>query len=354
MADQKTEKATARRLQKARQEGNFVSARTFVSAGQFLIFVYLVHKFGAEWILDARQGLEEIFRNALDPRLTVTDVVHQAMEVAKRLLMPIGLMGAVMMLITLAGQLLVSGFGVSGKKLTPDIKRLNPLNKLKELPRQNIPAVLQAVIMIPVFGFAVYGAVSQHFTEFLSMPVTDLMSGISKTGDAVDSLLWKAGGLFFVFGIVDLVRQKARYQKDLRMSKQEIRDEMKETEGNPVIKSRIRRIRRDMARKQMMKEIPTATAVIVNPTHYAVALKYSLETPGAPRVVAKGRNYLALRIKQRAIDHSVPIIENKPLAQGLYKSVEVGQEIPAEFYKAVAEVLAYIYRVMDGRSKGKN
>ena len=145
------------------------------------------------------------------------------------------------------------------------------------------------------------------------------------------------------------------------MSKQDIRDEMKEAEGSPIMKQRIRRLRRDMSRRRMMKEVPTATAVVVNPTHYqdrkppadldtyAVALKYDMKSPGAPRVVAKGKNYLALRIRQLAIDNQVPLIENPPLAQGLYKSVDVGQEIPAQFYRAVAEVLSYIFRVMNGR-----
>ena len=130
---------------------------------------------------------------------------------------------------------------------------------------------------------------------------------------------------------MDLFRQKRRYQQDLKMSKQEIRDEFKEMEGNPLMKQRIRRLRRDMARRRMMHEVPTATAVIVNPTHYAVALKYDMDSPGAPMVVAKGKNYLALRIRQKAIDHQVPLIENPPLAQALYKSVDVGQEIPAAF-----------------------
>jgi flagellar biosynthetic protein FlhB len=147
---------------------------------------------------------------------------------------------------------------------------------------------------------------------------------------------------------VDLFRQKRRYQQDLKMSKQEIRDENKEVEGNPLMKSRVRRLRRDMARRRMMHEVATATAVVVNPTHYAVALKYSMNGQGAPTVVAKGKNYLALRIRQRAIENQVPLIENPPLAQGLYKSVDVGQEIPAEFYRAVAEILAYIYRLMNG------
>jgi flagellar biosynthetic protein FlhB len=117
------------------------------------------------------------------------------------------------------------------------------------------------------------------------------------------------------------------------------------------MKMRVRRIQRDLARRHMMREVPKATAVIVNPTHYAVAIRYELGSMAAPKVVAKGRNYLALRIRQIALEHQVPIVENKPLAQGLYKSVEVGQEIPAHLYKAVAEVLAYIYRLMNPRGR---
>jgi len=148
---------------------------------------------------------------------------------------------------------------------------------------------------------------------------------------------------------VDLLRQKKRYQEDLKMSKQDIRDEFKEIEGSPLIKQRLRRLRRDFARRRMMHEVPKATAVIVNPTHYAVALSYTLHAPGAPKVVAKGKNYLALRIRKKAVEHQVPLIENPPLAQALYKTVDVGQEIPAEFYRAVAEVLAYIFKMVNGR-----
>jgi flagellar biosynthetic protein FlhB len=133
------------------------------------------------------------------------------------------------------------------------------------------------------------------------------------------------------------------------MSKQDLRDETKETEGNPQMKGRIRRIQRDLARRNMMKDISKATAVIVNPTHYAVAIRYEMEGMAAPLVLAKGRNYLARRIREIAMEHQVPIIENEPLAQALYKSAEVGQEIPAHLYRAVAEVLAYIFKLMHPR-----
>jgi flagellar biosynthetic protein FlhB len=135
------------------------------------------------------------------------------------------------------------------------------------------------------------------------------------------------------------------------MTKQEIREEHQEMEGNPQIKGRIRRIQRDLARRNMMKEVAKATAVIVNPTHYSVAIRYEMESMAAPRVLAKGKNYLARRIRELALQHEVPIIENQPLAQALYKSADVGQEIPPHLYRAVAEVLAYIFKLMHSRRK---
>jgi len=174
----------------------------------------------------------------------------------------------------------------------------------------------------------------------------------ARIGTILSTLLWRAAGFFVVIGALDLFWQRHRYMKQLRMSKQEIREEAKEQEASPHMKMRIRRIQRDLARRQMMKEIPTATAVIVNPTHYAVAIRYSLESGAAPRVVAKGKNYLAQRIRKKALEHQVPIVENPPLARALYESVEVGQEIPGHLYRAVAEILAYIYRLMNGRLPG--
>jgi flagellar biosynthetic protein FlhB len=185
--------------------------------------------------------------------------------------------------------------------------------------------------------------------QFMRLPFLGLQAGVQLIASSVEDLLWKAAGLFLVLGAIDLFRQRRRHRKDLMMSKQEIREEAKESDGNPMVKSRIRRIQRDLLRRRMMSEVPKATAVIVNPTHFAVAIRYRPEGMAAPMVVAKGKNYLALRIRQRAIESQVPIVENPPLAQSLYRSVEVGQEIPPALYRAVAEVLAYIFRLTSGR-----
>jgi len=347
--DQKTEQPTQRRMLKAREEGNFPSARIFVGAIQFLAFVAMLRSWGATWITATHETMAQLLHHALAPNLDPAFILNLSVELIERTFMPLAVLGCVLLGVTLAAQLMVTRLGVSLKKLAPDFQRLNPANRLRELPRQNIPALLQAVVMLPVFGAAVYYLVRDDFQAFLSLPLKSVSAGAAQVGASIQTLLWKAAFVFMAFGAVDLFRQKRRYQQDMRMSKQEIRDELKEVEGSPLMKQRIRRLRRDTARRRMMQEVAKATAVIVNPTHYAVALKYSMHSAGAPTVVAKGKNYLALRIKQRAIDNQVPLVENPPLAQALYKSVDVGQEIPAQFYRAVAEILAYIHRLMNGR-----
>ena len=351
MADhhQKTEQATQRRVKKARDEGNFPSARVFIGAIQFLAFVAMVHFWGPAWVTTVHRSMAGLLTHALEPRLDSVFLFTLCLELVKTTLLPLAIMGGGLLVVTLAAQFLVTRFGVSLHKIAPDFSRLSPLARLRELPRQNIPAVLQAMVMLPVFSASVYFLVRDNFTLFLTLPLTSVLTGAVQVGRALESLLWKASALFLIFGLVDLFRQKRRYQQDLRMSKQEVRDELREVEGSQVMKARIRRIRRDMARRRMMHEVPKATAVIVNPTHYAVALKYEMSGQGAPLVVAKGKNYLALRIRQKAIEAQVPLIENPPLAQALYKSVDVGQEIPTQFYRAVAEILAYVYRLMNGR-----
>ncbi len=346
---QKTEQPTARRIDKARREGQFPGAKEAIAALQFLAFTALVSASGLAWLQSLRGTTRMLFARTADGDLTVSDAVRTFRFVAARNLTALLGAGALLVALGLGVRLATTGFGLSLNKLTPDFARLSPLAKLRELPKQNGPALLQAALLLPLFGIALYGIVAHHASAFLVLPLAPLPAGLSQVAGAVRELLWKAAGVFIVLGAVDFFRQRRRYLRDLRMSKQEIREEVKEQEGNPQVKARIRRIQRDLLRRRMMAEVPKATAVVVNPTHYAVALRYEIDGMAAPRVVAKGKNYLALRIRQKAVEHQVPIIENPPLAQALYKSVEVGQEIPAHLYRAVAEVLAYVYRILRGR-----
>ena len=354
MADRsgKTEQPTQRRLQKAREEGQFPSAREFVSALQFLVFLGLMAASGANWFEQFRFTTRSILERAFGGELQVEDVSHLFWQLFWRHLVPLFAAGLVVVLATLAIRLATTRFGFSPQKLAPDPARLSPLSKLRQMPSQNLSSLAQAMVMLPLFLWAVYVIARDKLEILLTLPLASVESGCRFLGASLMELFWKAAGVFLVFGAVDLFRQMRRYQRDLRMSKQEIKEEVKDMEGNPQMKARIRRLQRDRLRRQMMKEVPKATAVIVNPTHYAVAIRYQMDSMSAPVVVAKGKNYLALRIRQKAIEHQVPIIENPPLAQALYGSVEVGQEIPPHLYRAVAEILAYIFKLMNGRLPG--
>jgi flagellar biosynthetic protein FlhB len=354
MADraQRTEPPTQRRLEKARQEGQFPAAREFVSALQFAVFVALLSWGGGRWFATLGQSARELFSRAPGAELTAAAVARLAWQMSARHLSPLALAGLAIVAATLAFRLVTTRFGLSLKKLSPDVARLNPLSRLRELPGQNLASLVQAAVLVPLFGWAVYAIARNQLELFLRLPLAGVESGARLVAGSVVELFWKAAGLFLVFGSADLFRQLRRYRRDLRMSKQEIREEVKESEGNPQMKARIRRLQREQARRRMMKEVPSATAVVVNPTHYAVALRYSMDSMTAPLVVAKGKNYLAQRIRQKAVEHQVPIVENPPLAQALYKSVEVGQEIPPHLYRAVAEILAYIFKLIHGRQRG--
>ncbi len=346
---QQTEKATPRRLEKARKEGRFVAARDFVAGVQFLIFVSII----AAWSLRMMDNLKDIMsvslRWAFRGGLTPEGIVALTSWLLTKVLVGLALLGAVLVGAGLAAQFMVTRFGFSLSTLTPDFSRLNALNKLRQMPRQNLPALGQAVLILPICGYAVYLIVRERIDSLMVLPLEGVPAGARMIGEAVLTLLWRAAALFTIFGLVNLFRQQRQYAGDLKMSRQELKDEMKDAEGSPQIKAKVRRLQMAMRRRHMMKDVPTATAVIVNPTHFAVAIRYQMETMSAPVVVAKGKNYIAQRIRKIAIENQVPIIENPPLAQALYKSAEVGQEIPAHLYRAVAEILAYIYKLMKGR-----
>jgi flagellar biosynthetic protein FlhB len=345
----RTEKPTPRRLEKARREGQFTTSREFVSAVQFLTFLTLLSLGIAAWTKDFQLLTHQLLSY---PFRTTIDSAH-LMPVLRglfvRTFLPLITGGAVIVLAVLAVHLTITKLGFSWKKLNPDLKRLSPLTKLKQLPRQNFVLLVQALLILFFLGGSVTLLVWNNAALYASLPLAGVRAGIAVVGDSIDSLLWKAAVIFLILGCVDFFRQHRRFMAELRMSRQEIQDEMKETEGNPLIKVRVRRLQRDLRRRRMMSQVPNATVVVVNPTHFAVALKYEPQLMPAPVVLAKGKNYLALRIKERAIQHGVPIVENPPVAQALYKSADIGQEIPPHLYRAVAEILAYIHRLMQVR-----
>lgn len=345
----KTEKPSAQRLLKARREGQFPTSRELVAATQFVVFIVLAFAWFPGWLTGMKEMMRASLAEAFHANLSVATFPDIASTLLQGAFLPLSIIGGLTVLLTLSVHLLVTKFGFSLKKLTPDFGRFSPLGKIKNMAFEGPMAVLQASAMLVLFSLAILSIARQNIDLFLTLPFMSLDTGLLRVGASIKDVLWKAAGMFVVFGLIDLIRQKRRFMKDLKMTKHEVKEESKETEGNPLIRGKIRRLQRDFARRRMMQNVATATAVIVNPTHFAVALRYDHETMATPMVVAKGKNYLALRIRQRALEHNIPLVENPPLAQALYKSVDVGKEIPAHLYRAVAEVLAYIYRLTRAR-----
>jgi flagellar biosynthetic protein FlhB len=355
MADnsQKTEGASARRLQKARKDGDFPAAREFVSAVQFFSFILLAGAYFPNWLQSVQSAFQLGLRQSFSASLTPNDLIAMFLRLSTAVLRPLAILGLALLAITVFFQMASTNMGFSLARLAPRFDRLNPVRKLKDMPGRNMGQLFQAVVMIPVMFWMTWSMVRDRLPEIIRLPMMPVTAGAAAAGLLVKDAMRKASFVLLILGLVMLVRERSKYNKRLRMSKQELRDEFRDTEGNPQTKARIRRLQRDMRRKNMMREVAKATAVIVNPTHYAVAIRYEQGAMAAPLVVAKGKNYLAARIRLRANENLVPIIENPPLAQALYKSVDVGQEIPAHLYRAVAEILAYIFKLMGNSGLGQ-
>jgi flagellar biosynthesis protein FlhB len=342
-----TEKPTQRRIKKARDKGDYAVSKHLLGGLQFLLAVTIISTFFAQWAMGIAQLMAAMFRRAAVGELNAVELVYLARECLIRGVGGLAIAGIGIVVVVILVQLFITRFGLSAEKLTPDFNKLNPVNKIKNMATANLITFSQAVVLIPLFLYLTFRISWQNLDLYLTLPHISITAAMVATGSLIDSLLWKAAAAFVILGLIDLAWEKQRYTRGLRMSKQEIKEETKETEGNLQMKGRIKRLMRARARHRMMQDVKTATAVIVNPTHYAVAIFYEADSRRAPLVVAKGKNNLALRIRQAATDSGIPIVENPPLARGLYDSVQVGQEIPVQLYRAVAEVLAHIYKLMD-------
>jgi len=246
MADRsgKTEQPTERRVKKAREEGQFPAAREFVSALQFMVFLLLAGAGGGAWLSQFRRTMRALLEFAFQGELRPAGLVHVAYQVFWRNLAPLLLGGLAVVLATLGLRLMTTRFGLSWKRLTPDPARFNPMSRLRDLPRQNGAALVEAALLLPLFLWAVYVVARDKLDALLVLPLAGVEAGWRFLGASLMGLFWKAAAVFLVFGTVDLFRQMRRYRRDLRMSKQEIKEELKDVEGNPQMKARIRRLHR--------------------------------------------------------------------------------------------------------------
>lgn len=349
---ERTEQATPKRRREAREKGQVRKSQELVSA------LMLVIMFGALSLLGPgmwnqmrdlmRKGLTLGYRNGeMLSAAGATEVIAQSAITMGRIVLPL-------LLIAFAAAILVNvvqiGFLFSTKALEPKFSRLNPLEGLKRMfSFRTLFELAKSIAKTVLIGVIGYNLVIENAATLSRMAGDNIEASVGSIGQSVINAGFKIGLALLIIAIFDFVYQWFKYEKDLRMSKYEVKMEYKQTEGDPQIKSRIRQKQRQMAMMRMMESVPQADVVITNPTHFAVALKYDSQSSGAPIVTAKGQDYIALRIKEIAKEHGVEMVENRPVAQALYKNCEIGHEIPLELYQAVAEILAFVYKRKQGK-----
>ncbi len=351
MADNRTEQATPRRRSKAREKGQVLRARDFAAALTLLAVVVLMAWHPEVWI----SRWQSYFARALDAsvRTDWTDnapVIGWTSLAVAQWVAPVF---AVAFFVAVGTTLAQGGIVMAADALTPDWSRLNPAHNVQQLfSLAGLSRVLRSLFPSGVILYLALRLILRDAPLILHSSRMHSRASLALMGQLCFDLAWQSGLVLFAWSGVDFLLQRQTFEKSLRMTKQEVKQESKDTEGNPVIKGRIRRLRRELHRRSLQKDVQRATAVITNPTHYAVALEYRPATMAAPVIVAKGRNLIAQKIKELARWYEVPIVENPPLAQSLYRAADVGQMIPPNLYAAVAEILAFLYRAqmrMQGR-----
>ncbi len=353
-AQDRTLPATPRKIEKARREGQVARSRDLSHFAALGLGVALLGLFAPE----LTRGLARLIAEGLafdaalvrEPRAMVERLVRLGGWLLVAVL-PIGIGAA---LLALAAGLLSGGWNFSLEALTPKLRKLDPLAGLQRLlsPGQ-LTNTLKACLLALVLGATGAWHLAGHWPEALRLLALPLPSAIAEAGAAIRGGLLLLGGVLALFALVDLPLQRHLLLRRLRMSAEEVKKEMREVEGNAEVKGKMRLRMREMASRRMLAAVPRADLVVMNPTHYAVALKYEEAQMSAPRVVAKGADLLALKIRELALEAKVPVVQAPPLARALYAHTDIDQEVPARLFTAVAQVLAWVYQLRDALAAGR-
>lgn len=351
---EKTEPATQKKLDDARKDGQVAKSKE-IANGLGLLALFLLLKI---WIGNVGISFLELFGGVYNripemsgmpygtvPVANIEAVVNQSMLQLLIIMIPFFLVGV---LVAFTSDVVQVKWRPTAKPLQPKLSKINPINGFKRIFSAN--SLVELVKAIAKIGLILYVAWSymqgklEILFYLLDMPI---LSAVQEIGTIVIDLGIRISAIFMIIALLDFIYQKWKFSNDMKMTKQEVKDEYKDQEGDPQIKGKQKQRMQEASRRRMMQSLPEADVVITNPTHYAVALKYDSELYDAPVVIAKGADYLAAKIKEEAKAYNIEIYENKPLARMLYANVDVGAQIPAELYPAVAEVLAYVYHLRE-------
>lgn len=349
---EKTEPATQKKLEDARKEGQVAKSRE-IANGLGLLSMFLVLRF---WTGNMGISFMEVFQAVYNriPEITnllggtapdrdLTTVMRFAMVRMLILILPILLVG---FLVAFISDLVQVKWKPTAKTLQPKLSKLDPIKGFKKIFSSNsLVELIKSIAKIALISYMVYSYLRGQESNLFLLYDLELIPAVSLIGQVVTDLGIRIAAVYMIIALADFAYQKWKFSEDMKMTKQEIKEEYKNQEGDPQIKGKIRQRMREVSQRRMMQALPQADVVITNPTHYAVAILYDAEKYSAPIVLAKGQDYLAQKIKEIARENKIEIVENKPLARMLYANVEVGEAVPPELYQAVAEVLAFVYHL---------
>jgi len=344
---EKTEDATSKKLTDSRKEGQVAKSTELITATSLLalflslkVFVGYIGNSFLESFNKIYDNIEKIAGEDFTiatAQLLLQDALISILTIAFPLLI-------ISVIVSIIVNLAQVKWQISGKPLQPKLSKFNPINGFKKMfSKDKIVELFKDVLKIGVIIYIAYDTLKDQNKTVLKLYDIELNQAIKLIGTVVIQLGVNISTVFIIIGVADYVYQKMKFKKDMRMTKQEVKDEYKQSEGDPLVKSKIRAKMRESSQRRMMQQLPEADVVITNPTHFAVALKYDKEKAEAPILIAKGADYLAEKIKEIARENKIVIVENKPLARMLYYNVEIDKEIPQELYQMTAEVLAYVY-----------
>ncbi len=347
---ERSEQPSSKRIEDAREKGQVCKSTEvstcFLFVASVIAFYFYIPSLGKRLgdIVSFYVGNASAWDGT--PASLIT-IFHQAVLQLGILVLPILF---VFLAVGIASNILQFGFIFSGEPITPKFSKLNPITGIKNkfFSLKSLELLVKTIVILLVISLVAYRAIKREIPVLPPLMDSDLSVIVLTIFRSAMHLLWDFLWIFVMVAVADYVFQRWQHTRDLMMTKQEVKEEYKQHEGDPIIRSRIRSIQMHMARRRMMKEVPKADVIITNPTHLAVALKYERGKMTAPVVLAKGAGHIAEKIREIGRLNSIPIVEDKPLAQALYKTVEVGDVIPEEWYKAVAEILAYVYRLKAG------
>ncbi len=345
--EEKTEEPTGRKRNKAREEGQVAKSQE-VSSVCILMTALAVFTFAAAWMINnLAVVMQEIFQNFATINISEINSFRTfVLSIFRHILLTLGPLLGALMVVGVSANIAQFGLLLTGKPFQPKLSKFNPIKGLKKIVSVNsLVELAKSIAKILIIGGVAYLALMGSLDELPGLMLLNILEIMAVIGWAAFKIVFYVCLVLLILAALDFVWQRHRHEKSLKMTKQEVKDERKNEEGDPKIKSRIRGIQFQRHRERMMEAVPEAAVVITNPTHIAVALKFDAPTMSTPAVIAKGAGVLAERIKTIARQHDIPVIENKTLARALYKMVEVGGIIPIDLYRAVAEVLAYVYRL---------